>query len=306
MLFLMRLGEGEVDEAQVEAAISDFPSLRRAAAGQSPDAVNSAPDLLVDERRKLRPRIALALVAIVVLACGSLLADSQGGFFSPAEVLACYDLAFQQFVASVVAPSDLLGEAEVLSMHGAYFCVLDAIGATLAAVLGGAALCVGGLLLQSSFRREYAVVPITGVSAAVLVCQGIALLVIGATLGISWVALVVACVVGLAPVVVLRFRFNGLNLPAGVARQLGIDLAALRRLADGCAVVLLVASQFPLAIVVPPLARRLFGAEFRHALVGTALLGIAAMLLVRLIPVPAWIPACAIAAALVIWQRARC
>lgn len=298
MRFLSQLGEGDVSEEQVEAALSDFPSFRHADAEGSLEAVDGVPAVLAAERRVMRRRVGVALAAVVALALAALLVDSDGGLFSLDEVIACYGLAFQQFMASVAAPSDLLYDNEIVALHEGYFRVLAGVGAMVQAALCGAAAGIGGLLFQSAFRSRFAAAPIVGTSAAVLLGQGIAVLATGAMLEAGLIAPVVACVLGLVPVVALRFRLNGLVLPDDDARQLGIEAPRLRTLALACGAVLLVASQatvgllFPLAIAAPPLARRLFGAEFRHALVGSALLGIAALLLALLLPFPTWLAAC--------------
>ena len=305
MLFLTWLGENDSGDAQAEAVLSDRPTFRLTDAEGSLEAVNGVPATLAAERRAMRRRVGASLVAITILALATLLVDPQGGYFAPSEVLSCYDRAIRQAIASVVAPSDLMLDADLLAAHETYFRVLEAIGITVETVACGVAVCVGGLLFQASFRRTYAVASIAGVSVAVLIGQGIALLATGATLGISWVALLVACVVGLVPAIVLRFRFNALNLPDESAREIGVDAANLRYISDGCAIVLLVASQvavgpvFTLAVTIPPLGRQLFGVEFRKALVGTALLGAIALLVARLVPIPLWVSALAISALIV-------
>ena len=309
MRFLSSLGETDDvhDEPErPDEAPFERPSIRWADTEGSLESVNDVPATLEAARRELRPRFAIAIAAVVVLAFAASMVDSQGGFFSPAEAFACYGLTIKQFIASAVAPSDVLREADIIAAHEAYFRVLEGFWATVSTALCGIAVGVAGLLFQSSFRRNWAVAPIVGVSAAVLAGQGIALLAIGTTLGMSWIAFIVACVVGLVPPIALRFRLNVLNMPDADARQLGADARRLRALADCCGIVLLVASQvhagpvFALALAAAPAARCLFGVEFRKALSGTALIGAAALLLARLVPVPLWIPASVISAGAVI------
>ena len=106
---------------------------------------------------------------------------------------------------------------------------------------------------------------------------------------IGWGALLATCIVGLVPIVLLRFRLNGLSFDDAEMRLLGIDSAKLRILALICGTVLLMGCQVQmgtvamLALVIPHVSRMLFGAEFRKQFWGNVLLGAALLVLCRII-----------------------
>jgi len=104
---------------------------------------------------------------------------------------------------------------------------------------------------------------------------------------VSWATLLVTSLVGLVPVALLRFRFNGLNFEDTEMRMLGIDAPRLRLIALLCGTVLLMAAQVQmgtvamLALVVPHMSRMVFGAEFRKQFWGNVLMGAALLMFCR-------------------------
>ena len=101
----------------------------------------------------------------------------------------------------------------------------------------------------------------------------------------GWVALIVTCVIGLTPVLILRFRLNGLSFDDSEMKLLGINAQRLRIIALICGTVLLMGVQVQmgtvamLALVVPHVSRMVFGAEFRKQFLGNALMGAALLVL---------------------------
>ena len=102
---------------------------------------------------------------------------------------------------------------------------------------------------------------------------------------ISWIALAATCVIGLVPVIVLRFRLNALNFTDPEMRLLGIDSTKLRLLALVCGTVLVSGAQLQMgtvamvSLVVPHISRMIFGAEFRKQFWGNVLIGAALLVL---------------------------
>ena len=105
----------------------------------------------------------------------------------------------------------------------------------------------------------------------------------------GWIALLATCAIGLVPIVLLRFRMNGLSFDDAEMKLLGIDATRLRVIALVCGTILLMGVQVQmgtvalLALVVPHLSRMLFGAEFRKQFWGNVLLGAALLVFCRIV-----------------------
>ena len=97
--------------------------------------------------------------------------------------------------------------------------------------------------------------------------------------GLNLAFLAVGLVVGVLPVVVMRFRMNSLQFDASEMKMLGVGSTKLQAIALLCGTVAMVTAQLQIGVVamitlvVPHLARTFFGAEFRKQLAGTMLLG---------------------------------
>ena len=104
---------------------------------------------------------------------------------------------------------------------------------------------------------------------------------------LSWAVLLVTVFIGLAPVVALRFRLNGLSFADAEMKLLGVNSTRLRFLAIVSGTVLLMAAQVQmgtvamLALVVPHVSRMVFGAEFRKQLWGNVMIGAALLVFCR-------------------------
>ena len=104
---------------------------------------------------------------------------------------------------------------------------------------------------------------------------------------VSWIMLLITCVVGLVPVAAMRFRLNALNFEDSEMRLMGVDANRLRIVAIVCGTVLLMGAQVEmgtvamLALVVPHVSRMIFGAEFRKQFWGNVLLGAALLVFCR-------------------------
>ena len=107
--------------------------------------------------------------------------------------------------------------------------------------------------------------------------------------GLGWLSLFVTCIIGLVPVILLRFRLNGLNFDDTEMRLLGIDASRLRLFALICGTILLMGVQVQmgtvamLALVVPHISRMVFGAEFRKQFWGNILIGASLLVLCRIV-----------------------
>ena len=105
----------------------------------------------------------------------------------------------------------------------------------------------------------------------------------------GWAALLVTSAAGLIPVLLLRFRLNGLNFDDAEMRLLGINAPRLRLFALVCGTVLLMGVQVQmgtvamLALVVPHVSRMVFGAEFRKQFWGNVLIGASLLVLCRIV-----------------------
>ncbi len=103
----------------------------------------------------------------------------------------------------------------------------------------------------------------------------------------SWIALFVAFAVSFAPIAAARFGMNALSMADDDARMLGVNVSALRIAALLSGSIMVTAATVycgtvsMVSLLVPHIARALFGAEFRKQLVGNMLLGAILLLLCR-------------------------
>ncbi len=107
------------------------------------------------------------------------------------------------------------------------------------------------------------------------------------TSAVSWLALGIACVVSLVPVFFLRYKFNALALAPEEARMLGLNYGGLRAVALLCGSVMILAAQVHVgmvslvSLIVPFLARSLFGCEGSRQLIGNLCIGPILLLVCR-------------------------
>lgn len=103
----------------------------------------------------------------------------------------------------------------------------------------------------------------------------------------SWLALLAAFAVSLVPILATRFSMNALSLADEDARLCGVSPSALRLVALLSGSIMVTAATVycgtvsMASLLVPHIARALFGAEFRKQLAGSMLLGAILLLLCR-------------------------
>lgn len=104
---------------------------------------------------------------------------------------------------------------------------------------------------------------------------------------ITYAVLAAATIVSLVPVILMRFRLNLLSFSDGEARVLGTNPRLLRVLTIVSGSIMILTAQVfmgsasSFALVIPFMARGLFGSEFRRQLWGNVLLGMFALLICR-------------------------
>ncbi len=104
---------------------------------------------------------------------------------------------------------------------------------------------------------------------------------------ITYAVLAVSVAVALIPVILMRFRLNLLSFSDGEVHVMGASPAMLRALCIiGGSLMILTAQVFvgpasALALVIPSVARKLFGSEFGKQLWGNVVIGMALLLLCR-------------------------
>lgn len=95
----------------------------------------------------------------------------------------------------------------------------------------------------------------------------------------TYVSLIVGGIVALVPIVVFRFKLNLISFSEQETRLLGVNPTKLRLLALGCGSLMILiatlnAGQVAMAsLIVPFIARAVFGSEFRKQLVGNVIIG---------------------------------
>lgn len=95
----------------------------------------------------------------------------------------------------------------------------------------------------------------------------------------TYLTLLVCGVVGIVPIVALRFRLNLVSFSDEETRLLGVDPTKLRVVALLCGSLLVLAAQVNagqvamVSLVIPFVVRAVFGCEFRRQLVGNVLVG---------------------------------
>lgn len=103
----------------------------------------------------------------------------------------------------------------------------------------------------------------------------------------SWICLGIAALISFIPIFILRFRMNALSFNEDEMRPLGINAARMRIIALVCGAIMILAAQIHtgmvglISLVVPFMARRWFGTEFSHQLVGSICVGTLLLLLCR-------------------------
>lgn len=103
----------------------------------------------------------------------------------------------------------------------------------------------------------------------------------------SWLCLGAAALASLLPVYLLRFKMNALSYGPLEARSLGVNLTALRAVALVCGSVMIVTALIHtgsvglVSLIVPFVARGVFGCEFRQQLLGNVCLSTVFLLLCR-------------------------
>lgn len=107
------------------------------------------------------------------------------------------------------------------------------------------------------------------------------------TSGVSWIALGTATVLSLVPVIVMRYKLNVLSFDAMEARLLGLNATSMRALALICGAIMILAAQIHIggvaniSLIVPFIARSLFGCEFNKQLIGNLCLSPIVVLICR-------------------------
>lgn len=105
----------------------------------------------------------------------------------------------------------------------------------------------------------------------------------------SWLCLALASAAAIVPVYLLRFELNLLSFGELEARSLGAKLGVLRAVALVCGTVMVLTALIHtgavglVSLIVPFMARGIFGCEFRQQLVGNMCLGVVFLLLCRCI-----------------------
>lgn len=103
----------------------------------------------------------------------------------------------------------------------------------------------------------------------------------------SWFALSLACLFSLVPVFILRYKLNALSMEPEEARMLGLDYARIRAIALICGAIMILAAQVHVgmvslvSLIVPFLARQLFGCESSRQLIGNLCIGPILLLICR-------------------------
>lgn len=107
------------------------------------------------------------------------------------------------------------------------------------------------------------------------------------TSAISWLALGIASAVSLIPVIILRYKFNVLSFEPEEARMLGVSYGKVRVVALVCGAIMILAAQIHVgmvslvSLIVPFLARSIFGCETSKQLVGNFCIGTILLLACR-------------------------
>lgn len=106
---------------------------------------------------------------------------------------------------------------------------------------------------------------------------------------LTYAFLGVGALVSIAPIVLVRFRMNSVGFSDADARLLGVSPGPLRTLALVCGSVMLLVANTLVggmamgSLVVPFIARAIYGAEFGRQLAGNALIGALVMIVCRVI-----------------------
>ena len=109
------------------------------------------------------------------------------------------------------------------------------------------------------------------------------------TTSTSVLFIVVSALIGIVPVLLLRFRMNMLSFGDADMRLLGVSPGKLRAVALACGTVMMLAAQIAVgtvalvSLVVPNISRVWYGAEFRRQFVGNCLLGACLLVVCRIV-----------------------
>ncbi len=110
-----------------------------------------------------------------------------------------------------------------------------------------------------------------------------------------YVSIVFGLCVSLVPVWVFRFRLNLISFSDQETKLLGVDPNKLRVLALSCGSLMILTAQVNagqisvVSLVIPFIARYVFGSEFRKQMVGNVILGMFVLLLCHLIQTCIWL-----------------
>ena len=113
----------------------------------------------------------IVLVAALVVMCLFCLCFSTAArwFVSPAHVIECYGLWFQQLYCSFADPGSVLAPIEITTIIPDYYQVINQAGVTFVTALSGCLLALAGTLYQNVFRNPIASPSMLGVSSGIQV-----------------------------------------------------------------------------------------------------------------------------------------
>ncbi len=136
-----------------------------------------ANELLDEDRRDLRIRVAILVVIFAVLFFFSLgVSVSWHDYYSPIEVLRCLGLGIQMLFNNIFTTELPLNTVEVMAIEPHYYEVITRLSTSVLTALCGVFLALSGMLYQNVFRNPIAAPTMLGVSNGVNI--GILVLVI--------------------------------------------------------------------------------------------------------------------------------
>ena len=182
-------------------------------------------ELFIDDRTTRHRKLGALTAIVVILTVLSLFVDGGlGGFFDPGEVFASYGLWFQQTIASISSPDQVLSAGDILAQHHAYYRIINRVGITLMTVLCGAVLAIAGSLYQSAFRNPIASPSMLGVSSAIQLGDVIVVMIFGmaapASLGWRYLICYVCVIVVMTVLFGLSYLMTGKGRPLNVVNLL--------------------------------------------------------------------------------------
>lgn len=108
---------------------------------------------------------------------------------------------------------------------------------------------------------------------------------------LTWSVLITSFLLAVVPIVLMRFRMNALNFSPAEMRMFGVNARRLQLMALVFGTIIMVTAQIQvgavamITLVVPHIARAVFGSEFRKQLLGTMLLGASVLVACHIIAV---------------------